>query len=169
MVPTSPAAVSVFAPGTMQGRHALITGGGSGVGRATAHLLAGLGAHVTVVDDDQNPLAETAEFAPDLISTATADPVNPSRSTRCSPGVDACDFPAQQRRPDSSWHRHRDITTTDSRAVTRPQPRRPWYLTTAVAASSSPANYGKIVSITMTRTGDAAHGPLVGGEAAWSH
>ena len=43
MVPTSPDALSVFAPGFMQGRHALITGGGSGIGRATAQLLAHLG------------------------------------------------------------------------------------------------------------------------------
>ena len=76
----------------MQGRHALITGGGSGIGRATAHLLAGLGAHVTVVGRRPEPLAETAEFAPDLISTATADLREPEQVDEMLAGVDACDF-----------------------------------------------------------------------------
>ncbi|RYF42037.1 MAG: SDR family oxidoreductase [Comamonadaceae bacterium] len=40
---------SVFAPGLFAGRHIVVTGGGSGIGRCTAHELAALGAHVVLV------------------------------------------------------------------------------------------------------------------------
>ena len=40
---------SAFAPGLMAGRVVLVTGGGSGIGRCTAHELASLGAHVVLV------------------------------------------------------------------------------------------------------------------------
>ena len=40
---------SVFAPGLMAGQVVVVTGGGSGLGRCTAHELARLGAHVVLV------------------------------------------------------------------------------------------------------------------------
>lgn len=39
---------SVFAPGLFKGQTVVVTGGGSGIGRCTAHELASLGAHVVV-------------------------------------------------------------------------------------------------------------------------
>ena len=54
---TSPAAVappsSVFRPGLFDGQVALITGGGSGIGRGIADLLAALGAHVVLASRKQ--------------------------------------------------------------------------------------------------------------------
>jgi 3-dehydrosphinganine reductase len=43
------------------GKHAIVTGGSSGIGRATAHLLARRGAHVSIIARSQGPLDETIE------------------------------------------------------------------------------------------------------------
>src|SRR5499425_109416 len=40
---------SVFKPGLFEGQTIIVTGGGSGIGRCTAHELASLGAHVALV------------------------------------------------------------------------------------------------------------------------
>jgi len=47
---------SIFAAGLFAGRTAIVTGGGSGIGRCTAHELAALGAHVVLVGRKQDKL-----------------------------------------------------------------------------------------------------------------
>ncbi|MDR7150839.1 citronellol/citronellal dehydrogenase [Hydrogenophaga palleronii] len=51
---------SVFAPGLMAGRVVVVTGGGSGIGRCTAHELASLGAHVVLVGRNLQKLQDVA-------------------------------------------------------------------------------------------------------------
>jgi citronellol/citronellal dehydrogenase len=61
---TSPPAAhyrSVFRPGLLTSQVILITGGGSGIGRCTAHELASLGAHVVLVGRNPDKLTATAQ------------------------------------------------------------------------------------------------------------
>lgn len=51
---------SVFAPGLFAGKVAVVTGGGSGIGRCTAHELASLGAHTVLVGRKQDKLQAVA-------------------------------------------------------------------------------------------------------------
>lgn len=69
-------------PGRLQGRRILITGAGSGIGRATAQLFAAEGAALTLLDRDKHGLSETASalganaFAADVTDeTSVADAV----------------------------------------------------------------------------------------------
>ncbi len=52
---------SVFAPGLFAGRVVIVTGGGSGIGRCTAHELASLGATVVLVGRNPDKLRATVE------------------------------------------------------------------------------------------------------------
>lgn len=56
----SPGYRSVFRPGLLQGQVILVTGGGSGIGRCTAHELASLGAHVVLLGRKLQKLQDVA-------------------------------------------------------------------------------------------------------------
>ena len=47
---------SVFKPGLFEGHTIIVTGGGSGIGRCTAHEIAALGAHVVITGRKQEKL-----------------------------------------------------------------------------------------------------------------
>jgi len=51
---------SVFKPGLFKGQTVVVTGGGSGIGRCTAHELASLGAFVVLVGRKQDKLDKVA-------------------------------------------------------------------------------------------------------------
>src|ERR671920_1399311 len=55
----------LFQPGLLDGQVAIVSGGGSGLGRASAFELAALGARVVVCGRREEPLAETAARADD--------------------------------------------------------------------------------------------------------
>ena len=48
---------SIFAPGLLRGQVAIVTGGGCGIGRCTAHEIAALGAHVVIIGRKAEKLA----------------------------------------------------------------------------------------------------------------
>ena len=55
------------------GRHYMVTGASSGIGRATATLMHGLGAQLTLVDRDEGGLESLAEGLGDGVSREAAD------------------------------------------------------------------------------------------------
>jgi citronellol/citronellal dehydrogenase len=55
----------IFKPGLLDGQVALVSGGGSGLGRRTAIELSGLGAHVVVCGRRAEPLEETVALCPE--------------------------------------------------------------------------------------------------------
>ena len=64
----------------MEGRVAFVTGGGSGMGRETARLLAEAGARVTVCDRDGDAARETVKIVEEAGGTARAAEVDVSDS-----------------------------------------------------------------------------------------
>ena len=89
---------SVFKPGLFEGQTIIVTGGGSGIGRCTAHEIAALGAHVAITGRKPDKLAtvkqeieasggscETHAF--DIREETQADwtPSHASSPGRCSP------------------------------------------------------------------------------------
>jgi citronellol/citronellal dehydrogenase len=65
---------SVFRPGIFEGQTLIVTGGGSGIGRCTAHELASLGAHVALVGRTAEKLEKVREEIAEDGGSASAHP-----------------------------------------------------------------------------------------------
>jgi citronellol/citronellal dehydrogenase len=157
--PTRPDALAVLAPGCLAGRTALVTGGGSGIGRATALLLASLGAHVAITGRRPDPLEETASLASASgaeheVRTVPCDVREPELVDGMLDTVLGAlgrvdilvnNAGGQFVAPAET------LSYKGFRAVTRLNLDATWYVTTQVAARSMiPAGYGKVLSITMS-------------------
>lgn len=66
----------------LRGRHALVTGGGRGIGAAIAQALAAEGARVTLLGRNEEQLAETAIALSGHTVTVTADVTDPAQVER---------------------------------------------------------------------------------------
>jgi len=152
----------MFSSDAFGGRRVLVTGGGSGIGRATALLFAGAGAHVAVMGRRIETLEETAALAPArslpivpvVCDIRESDQVDDALDRIVADdalgGLGGLDIlvnnaggqfvaPAEQ------------ITAKGFRAVTRLNLEAVWYLTTQVAVRAFiPQNNGVVVSVTMT-------------------
>ena len=139
---------------SVTGRTALVTGGGTGIGRACALLLAERGAKVYVLGRTSETLEGTKALAPEgSVETIVAD-------VREADQVDgALDLMMESGPIDILVNNAggqfisaaEQITPKGFRAVMRLNLDATWYLTTQVAARSMlPQGYGKVVCITMT-------------------
>lgn len=138
-------------------RVAIVTGGGSGIGRSTALLLAALGAEVVILGRREEALEQTRGMAAEGSKPITAI------------SVDLREFDQVDGAIDEVLERHgrvdllvnnaggqfvspaESVSPNGFRAVTRLNLDAPWYLTTRLAARTMiPQGYGKVVSVTMT-------------------
>jgi citronellol/citronellal dehydrogenase len=146
----------LFQPGLLDGQVVIVSGGGSGLGRASALELAALGAHVVVCGRRQEPLDETAAKSDDgRVEARTCD-------IREEAQVDAL--------VDAVLERHgqidllvnnaggqymtpaEDITPKGFRTVMRLNVEGSWLMTHAVATKAMvpEARGGKIVNVTLS-------------------
>ena len=139
---------------SLTGRTALVTGGGTGIGRACALLLAERGAKVYVLGRTAETLEGTKSLAPEgSVETVVAD-------VREAEQVDgALDLMMESGPIDILVNNAggqfisaaEQITPKGFRAVMRLNLDATWYVTTQVAARSMlPRGYGKVICITMT-------------------
>jgi citronellol/citronellal dehydrogenase len=145
----------IFQPGLLDGQVAIVSGGGSGLGRATALELAALGAHVVVCGRRQEPLDETAALSDDgRVEARTCD-------IREEDQVEALVEEVRER------HRKidllvnnaggqymtpaEDITPKGFRTVMRLNVEGTWLMTHAVATKAMmDGRGGKIVNVTLS-------------------
>jgi citronellol/citronellal dehydrogenase len=145
----------LFRDGLLDGQVAIVSGGGTGIGRAIALELASLGAAVTVCGRRAEPLEDTAALQPDGLITPVA-----------------CDIREEdqvQALVDGVFERHgridllvnnaggqflapaEAITPKGFRTVIRLNVEGTWLMTHAVAVKAMiPAGRGKVVSITLS-------------------
>src|SRR5436190_12732812 len=144
----------IFRPGLLEGQVIVVTGGGSGIGRATAIELAALGAEVVVAGRRLEPLEETV-----ALCERTCEPV-------------VCDIREEDQVEalvDGVLERHgrihtlvnnaggqymspaEDISPKGFRTVVRLNLEGTWLMTHAVATKSMiPGGGGKVISVTLS-------------------
>jgi citronellol/citronellal dehydrogenase len=139
----------------LHGKHAIVTGGGSGIGRAIAVELAHAGAHVFIMGRTEEKLRETIDLAPEGSITAVVVDVREPEAIDAALdriladgiGIDLLvnNAGGQFVAPAEA------IPMKGFKAVTRLNLDSIWYLTTQVAARSMlPRGTGAIICITMT-------------------
>src|SRR6476659_4517542 len=121
----------IFQPGMLDGQVAIVSGGGSGLGRAAALELASLGARVVVCGRRQEPLDQTVELDPEGRVEAQA-----------------CDI----REEDQVEALVEDITPKGFRTVIRLNVEGTWLMshTVATRAMIPGGRGGKIVNVTLS-------------------
>jgi NAD(P)-dependent dehydrogenase (short-subunit alcohol dehydrogenase family) len=145
----------MFAEGLLDGRVALVSGGGSGIGRATALELARLGATVTVCGRRLEPLQETAAMAPDRIESVQCDIREEDQVAALVDGVlerrDRIDVLVNNA-GGQFLSPAEDITPKGFRTVVRLNLEGTWLMTHAVATKAfiPSGRGGRVISVTLT-------------------
>ena len=161
-VPSSPEAVALFSRDAFAGRRVLVTGGGSGIGRATALLFARSGAHVAISGRRDEALLETAALADSPAHPMVVVPADVRDVEQVDALLDRLLSPVE-----SGGLGGLDVLVNNAggqfvapaetismngfRAVTRLNLDAVWYLTTQAATRALiPQHGGVVVSVTMT-------------------
>jgi len=139
--------------GTLDGRHALITGAGRGIGAAIARSLAAEGARVTLLARTAKQLADTAQSIPGGAATITADVTDPEQvgrallEARSAAGeihilVNNAGKPASRAIAKSDERFWRDILAVNLDGV--------YHMTRAVIPGMLAGEWGRIVNVAST-------------------
>jgi citronellol/citronellal dehydrogenase len=146
----------IFKPGLLDGQVALVSGGGSGLGRRTAVELSGLGAHVVVCGRRAEPLEETVGLCPEGACSARVCDIR--EEDQVGTLVDA--VLADHGRIDLLVNNAggqfltpaEDITPKGFRTVIRLNVEGTWLMTHAVATKAMipSGSGGKIVNVTIS-------------------
>jgi citronellol/citronellal dehydrogenase len=148
-------ASEVFRDGLLDGQVAIVTGGGSGIGRVTALELASLGADVIVAGRRSDPLVQTAALQPDGRVSAHACDIREEDQVQRLVGETL----ERRGRIDLLVNNAggqflspaEDITPKGFRTVMKLNVEGTWLMTHAVATRAMiPAGGGKIVSVTLS-------------------
>jgi citronellol/citronellal dehydrogenase len=145
----------IFAPGLLDGQVILVTGGGSGLGRATAIELAACGATVVVAGRRPEPLEQTVSLCEDGRCQAEVCDIRDEEQVAALVGgvlerhdrIDVLvnNAGGQYMSPAE------DITTKGFRTVVELNLLGTWQMTQAVANKAMiPAGGGKVVSVTLS-------------------
>jgi citronellol/citronellal dehydrogenase len=145
----------LFAPGLLDGQVAIVTGGGSGLGRATALELLACGASVIVCGRREEPLKETVSLAPTPRCEAAVCDIREEDAVAAF--VD--DVLARHGRIDllvnnaggQFMQAAEDITLKGFETVIRLNVRGTWLMTHTVATRAMiPQQGGRVVSVTLS-------------------
>lgn len=137
----------------LAGRHALVTGGGRGIGAAIAAALAGQGARVTLLGRTAAELAKTAAGLPGRVTTVTADVTDAAQVERAfaeardaageiSILVNNAGRPASRalsKSGEAFWREVLEVNLTGT-----------YHCTRAAISSMLAANWGRIVNVSST-------------------
>lgn len=139
--------------GPLAGKHALVTGGGRGIGAAIARALATAGAGVTLLGRTATQLVETAATIPGGAATVTADVTDPEQVGRAllearSAGgeihilVNNAGKPASRAIAKSDGKFWRDMLAVNLDGV--------YHMTRAVIPGMIAGEWGRIVNVSST-------------------
>jgi 3-hydroxybutyrate dehydrogenase len=137
----------------LQGRHALVTGGGRGIGAAIAGALAAAGARVTLLGRTTSELEKTAAALPGGARAATADVTDARQVERAFAEARGAageisilvnNAGLAKSRPlakgdEAFWRAMLDVNLTGA-----------WHCTRAALPAMLAANWGRIVSVSST-------------------
>jgi NAD(P)-dependent dehydrogenase (short-subunit alcohol dehydrogenase family) len=139
--------------GDLQGRHALVTGGGRGIGTAIAAALAGAGARVTLLARTESEIAKTAASLPGGAQAVTADVTDAAQVERAFDQARAAAGEIAILVNNAGLAKSRPLAKTDEafwRAMLDANLTGAYHCTRAALPAMLASNWGRIVSVSST-------------------